>query len=64
MKEKLEDFDWDDLEARFCAQMEECRREEEVIGEEFREWVEVCFYFVYFVVSFSWGEKKGHEEKI
>ena len=39
----LEAFDWDDLEARFCAKMEECKKVEEEIGEEFRRWVEVSF---------------------
>lgn len=40
LREELEPFDWEELEARFHAKMEECTREEEKIGEEFREWVE------------------------
>ena len=42
LRDELEPFDWEELEARFYAKMEECTREEERIGEEFREWVEVC----------------------
>lgn len=41
-RESLGDFDWAELEARFCAKMEECSKAEEEIGNEFREWIEVA----------------------
>lgn len=40
-REALEDYDWDDLEARFHAEMEKCRKAEEEIGKEFKEWLAV-----------------------
>lgn len=45
LKEELEPFDWKALEARFVTEMEECRRQEEALGEEFGGWVEVCVFF-------------------
>lgn len=42
-QEALEHYDWDDLEARFLAEMEKCRKAEEEIGEEFKEWLAVRF---------------------
>lgn len=45
LREQLEPFDWEALEARFVVQIEECEHEEERIGEEFKGWVEVCFPF-------------------
>lgn len=41
-KEPLEDFDWDDLEERFCRKMEECGEVEKELEGEFGEWLEVC----------------------
>ena len=43
-KEKIEEFDWDGLEERFWARMEECKRVEEGIMEEFGELLEVCLF--------------------
>lgn len=43
-KEVLEEFDWADLEDRFCAAMDKFKKTEEEIGEEFKEWLEVGFY--------------------
>ena len=43
---ELKPFDWADLEARFGAQMEACDGEEESVGKEFAEWVEVCGFFL------------------
>ena len=40
-KKPLEDFDWDDLEERFCKKMEECGKVEKELEEEFAEWIEV-----------------------
>ena len=41
-KEPLEDFDWEDLEERFCRKMEECGKVEKELETEFGEWQEVC----------------------
>lgn len=41
-KEPLEDFDWDDLEERFCRKMEECAKAEKELEDEFGEWLQVC----------------------
>lgn len=49
---ELKPFDWADLEARFGAQMEACDGEEERVGKEFDEWVEVCV-FLFLVVCGS-----------
>lgn len=46
--EAVEEFEWDDLEERFLAKMEECRGVEEGIWQEFRGWVEVRFPFSFF----------------
>lgn len=43
-KDVLEEFDWTDLEDRFCAAMDKFKKTEEEIGEEFKEWLEVGFY--------------------
>lgn len=43
-KEKIEEFDWDGLEERFWAKMEECQKVEEGIMEEFGELIEVCLF--------------------
>lgn len=43
-KDGLEEFDWADLEDRFCAAMDKFKLIEEEIGEEFQEWLEVAFY--------------------
>ena len=40
-KEPLDEFDWDDLEERFCMKMEECGKVEKELEEEFGEWLEV-----------------------
>lgn len=41
-KDPLEDYAWEDLEQRFAAKMEECRKNEEALGQEFSEWLKVC----------------------
>lgn len=38
----LEDFDWDDIEERFCRKMEEFAKTEKELDEEFGEWLQVC----------------------
>lgn len=43
-KDVLEEFDWAELEDRFCAAMDKFKKTEEEIGEEFKEWLEVGFY--------------------
>ncbi|MCJ1464055.1 hypothetical protein MMC07_002666 [Pseudocyphellaria aurata] len=43
-KDGLEEFDWADLEDRFCVAMDKFKKVEEEIGEEFEEWLEVEFY--------------------
>lgn len=40
-KERIEAFDWEELEGRFWDKMEECRKVEEGIMEEFKELMEV-----------------------
>ncbi|MCJ1429228.1 hypothetical protein MMC29_007141 [Sticta canariensis] len=40
-KDVLEEFDWADLEDRFCAAMDKFKKTEEEIGEEFKEWLEL-----------------------
>lgn len=42
-KDSLEDFDWDDLEQRFCTAMEKFQKIEDEIGEEYRQWLQVRF---------------------
>lgn len=42
-QEPIEEFDWDGLEERFWAKMEECKKVEEGLMEEFGELIEVCF---------------------
>ena len=42
-RDSLGDFDWDDLEQRFCAAMEKFQKMEDEIREEYRQWLEVCF---------------------
>lgn len=42
-RDVLDEFDWDDLEDRFCAAMDKFKKTEEEIGEEFKEWLEVDF---------------------
>ncbi len=41
-KVPLEDFDWDDVEERFCRKMEEFAKTEKKLDEEFGEWLQVC----------------------
>lgn len=43
-KDALEEFDWAELEDRFCAAMDKFKKTEAEIGEEFKEWLEVGFY--------------------
>lgn len=40
-QEPIEEFDWDGLEERFWAKMEECKKVEEGLMEEFGELIEV-----------------------
>ena len=40
-KEPLGDYGWEELEQRFTARMEECRKNEELLGQEFNEWLKV-----------------------
>lgn len=42
-KEPVEEFDWEGLEGRFWDRMDECRRVEEGLREEFEEVIKVCF---------------------
>ncbi len=42
-KEPLDEFDWDNLEERFCTKMEECAKSEKALEVEFGEWLQVCF---------------------
>ena len=42
-KEPLADYGWEELEQRFTARMEECRKNEELLGQEFNEWLKVRF---------------------
>lgn len=51
-KVTLASYDWDELEARFCAEMDACSKAEEEIGEEFKRWLEVCFFFSPFLPFF------------
>ena len=39
--EPLGDYGWEELEQRFTARMEECRKNEEFLGQEFNEWLKV-----------------------
>ena len=41
-KQPLDPHDWDDLEARFHASMDECNQVEEGIQQEYTEMLEVC----------------------
>ena len=43
-KAPLENYSWEDLEERFLARMEACRKTEVEIGTEFGEWVEVNLF--------------------
>ena len=45
-KEKIEAFDWEGLEGRFWDRMEECRRVEEGVREEFGDLVQVGWGFL------------------
>lgn len=40
-QEPLDDFVWEELEHRFAARMEECRKNEQALGQEFSEWLKV-----------------------
>lgn len=40
-KDALEEFNWAELEDRFCAAMDKFKKTEAEIGEEFKEWLEV-----------------------
>lgn len=42
-RDPLEEFDWDDLEQRFCTAMEKFQKKEDQIGREYRQWLEACF---------------------
>ena len=52
-KEKIEAFDWEGLEGRFWDRMEECRKVEEGVREEFGELVEVGWVFLLFLLVFG-----------
>ena len=41
-RDVMDEYGWDDLEERFLARMGECRKKEEEINMEFREWLKVC----------------------
>lgn len=41
-KERVEEFDWEGLEGRFWDRMDECRRVEEGLKEDFEEVIKVC----------------------
>lgn len=41
-KERVEEFDWEGLEGRFWDRMDECRRVEEGLREDFEEVIKVC----------------------
>ena len=51
-KEKIEAFDWEGLEGRFWDRMDECRKVEEGVREEFGELVEVGWVFLLSLVVF------------
>ena len=40
-KDPLKDYGWEDLEQRFATRMEECKKHEEALGQEFNEWLKV-----------------------
>ena len=40
-KEPLDSYGWEELEQRFAARMEECKKNEEALGQEFGEWLKV-----------------------
>ncbi|MCJ1228400.1 hypothetical protein MMC12_005061 [Toensbergia leucococca] len=40
-RDVMDEYGWDDLEERFLARMGECRKKEEEINMEFREWLKV-----------------------
>jgi len=45
-KEQIEDFNWDDLEAKFCKDIEKCENEEQRLNEEFNVLIKVsCFQY-------------------
>ena len=46
-KEEIEAFDWEGLEGRFWDRMEECRKVEEGIREEFAGLIQVCRFFFF-----------------
>lgn len=52
-KEKIEAFDWEGLEGRFWDRMEECRKVEEGVREEFEELVEVGWVFLLSLLVFG-----------
>ena len=52
-KEKIEAFDWEGLEGRFWDRMEECRKVEEGVREEFGELVEVGWAFLLSLLLFG-----------
>lgn len=59
-KERVEEFDWEGLEGRFWDRMDECRRVEEGLREDFEEVIKVCekgFFFLRFL--FTWGLGAG-----
>lgn len=41
-KDPLGEFDWNDLEVRFCAAMEGFKKIEDEISDEFKRWLDVC----------------------
>ncbi|KAL9037506.1 MAG: hypothetical protein Q9214_005673 [Letrouitia sp. 1 TL-2023] len=40
-RQETDPFDWTDLESRFRVQMDACTKEEEAIGQEWKEWAKV-----------------------
>lgn len=53
-KDVLEEFDWDDLEDRFCAAMDKFKKTEDEIAEEFKEWLEVGFHHEIIKTGILW----------
>ena len=56
-KERVEEFDWEGLEGRFWDRMDECRRVEEGLKEDFEEVLKVCSNASasFFLVGFGGG---------